>query len=69
MEIGANIPGKIVKVLVEVGDVVEDQQPVAVIEAMKMETNIIAKSAGKVEEILVKQDQQVKAGELIAVLK
>lgn len=69
MEIGANIPGKIVKVLVEVGDVVEDQQPVAVIEAMKMETNIIAKVAGKVEEILVKQDQQVKAGELIAVLK
>ena len=68
LEIGANIPGNIVRVLVSAGDTVEEKQPIAVIEAMKMETNIIAKTAGTVEEIFVKEGQQVKAGEMIALL-
>ncbi|MDD5922657.1 MAG: biotin/lipoyl-binding protein, partial [Eubacteriales bacterium] len=67
-EIGANIPGNIVKVLVKAGDAVEENQPVAVIEAMKMETNIISTVSGTVKEILVKEGQQVKSGELIAVI-
>ena len=69
MEIGANIPGNIVKLLVNVGDKVEEKQPVAVIEAMKMETNIIAKAAGEIDEICVKKGDQVKSGQLIAVIK
>ena len=69
MEIGANIPGNIVKVLVNEGDTVADQQPIAVIEAMKMETNIIARTSGEVEKIFIKKGQQVKAGQLIALLK
>ena len=69
MEIGANIPGTIVKILVHEGDEVKDQEPIAVIEAMKMETNIIAKTAGTVEKIFIKKGQQVKSGELIALLK
>lgn len=68
MEIGANIPGTIVKVLVKEGEKVTDKQPIAVIEAMKMETNIIATSDGVVKEIVASEGQQVKAGELIAVL-
>jgi F0F1-type ATP synthase membrane subunit b/b' len=36
--------------------------------AMKMETNILASMKGKVEKINVKDGQQVKAGELIAVI-
>lgn len=69
MEIGANIPGNIIKVLVNEGDKVEDHQPIAVIEAMKMETNIIATKGGHVDKIFVKEGQQVKAGEMIALLK
>lgn len=69
MEIGANIPGNIVKVLAKEGQLVKENEPIAVIEAMKMETNIIAKAEGVVSEILVKAGQQVKAGELIAVLE
>ncbi len=41
MEVGANIPGNIIRVLVKEGDTVEEKQPIAVIEAMKMETNIL----------------------------
>ncbi|MGI6721653.1 MAG: pyruvate carboxylase [Anaerovoracaceae bacterium] len=68
LEIGANIPGNIVKVLVREGDTVEEKQPIAVMEAMKMETNIIAPRAGRIEEIFIKGGQQVKAGELVAVM-
>lgn len=69
MEIGANIPGNIIKVLVKEGETVEANQPIAVIEAMKMETNILAAAAGTVERIYVSEGQQVKAGEMVAKLK
>lgn len=68
-EIGANIPGNIVKVLVQEGEEVEEKQPVAVIEAMKMETNILATMSGKVDKIYVKGGQAVKAGELVIKLE
>ena len=45
-EIGANIPGNILKVLISEGDEVEEKQPIAVIEAMKMETNIPGTAEG-----------------------
>lgn len=69
LEIGANIPGNIVKVLVHEGDHVDEGQPVAIVEAMKMETSIIAKAAGEVEKVFVKEGQQVDAGELVVLLK
>lgn len=69
MEIGANIPGNIIKVLVKEGETVEANQPIAVIEAMKMETNILATAGGAVERIYVSEGQQVKAGEMVAKLK
>jgi len=69
MEIGANIPGNIIKVLVKEGETVEAGKPIAVIEAMKMETNIIAVEGGIVDRIYVSEGQQVKAGEMVAKLK
>ncbi len=69
MEIGANIPGNIIKVLVKEGETVEANQPIAVIEAMKMETNILAGASGTIERIYVSEGQQVKAGEMVAKLK
>lgn len=65
-EIGANIPGTVVKVLVEEGDAVDQGQPIAIIEAMKMETNVIAIGHGKVEKIYVREGDSVKTGQLIA---
>jgi pyruvate carboxylase len=69
MEVGANIPGSIVKLLVSEGETVEEKQPIAVIEAMKMETNILATTGGVIDKIFVSQGQQVEAGELIARLR
>ncbi len=68
-EIGANIPGNVYKILVSQGDKIEAGQPIAVLEAMKMETNVLAPLAGTVAKIHVKEGQRVTAGELIAELE
>ena len=69
LEVGANIPGNIIKVLVSEGETVAEKQPIAIIEAMKMQTNILATASGVVEKIYVSEGQQVKAGEMVAKLK
>jgi len=56
-------------VLVEKGQHVGENQGLVIIEAMKMETKIVARTAGLVDEILVKPGQQVKAGELLLKLR
>lgn len=69
LEIGASIPGTVVKVLVNEGDEVKENQTLIVIEAMKMETNIKSPLSGIVELITVEKGQQVKTGELLIKLK
>ena len=68
-EIGASIPGNIVKVLVKEGDKVIKGQSLVVIEAMKMETVIIAPDPGIIDSVYVKEGQNVKTGELLARIK
>ena len=65
-EIGANIPGTVIKLLVAEGDSVKQGQPVAILEAMKMETNVLATQDGTVEKIYVKEGDSVKSSQLIA---
>ncbi|KOA18905.1 2-oxoglutarate carboxylase small subunit [Clostridium homopropionicum DSM 5847] len=69
LEVGASIPGTVLKVLVKEGDEVKENDSLIVIEAMKMETNITASASGTVESIIVKEGQQVKSGELLVKLK
>ena len=68
-EIGASIPGILVKFLVKEGDKVEANEPVAVLEAMKMETSVLSAVAGTVEKLYVKEGDQLDSGELIALIK
>jgi acetyl-CoA/propionyl-CoA carboxylase, biotin carboxylase, biotin carboxyl carrier protein len=61
--------GTIVKVLVEQGDEVEAGQAVCVLEAMKMENNIMAEKAGTVSEIKVKPGDTVGAGDVVVIIE
>ena len=65
----APIPGKVVKVHVEVDDEVEAGQPLVVLEAMKMENELTASQAGKVTAVHVEPGQTVDAGEALAELE
>lgn len=67
-EVRAPIAGKIVKILCEVGDEVAPGQAVAVLEAMKMENEIVAERGGKVSEIARAAGQSVETGERLLVL-
>lgn len=64
-DVGANIPGNIIKILVNKGERVKSGQSLAVIEAMKMETNIVAAIEGIIEEVYVSEGQPVKTEELL----
>lgn len=68
-EIGASIPGTVTKILVKEGDEVKAGQSLIVIEAMKMETQIVAAESGTVAQINVREAQQVKNGELLIKLE
>ncbi len=68
-EIPAPMPGTIIRVEVAEGDAVEADDVVAVIEAMKMETEIKAPKAGIVKEILVGAKEVVTAGQAILTIE
>jgi biotin carboxyl carrier protein len=64
----APMPGKILRILVAKGDRVKARQPIAVIEAMKMENELRALHDGTVGEVLVGEGQLVDAGMPVALL-
>ena len=64
----APMPGKVVRVLVQPGELVEARQAVIVIEAMKMENELRALRAGRVKEISVEVGMLVEAGRVLAVI-
>ena len=65
-QILAPMPGKIVRVLVQVGERVEAGQGLLVVEAMKMQNEIRSPKSGTVDRLLVKEGQPVNAGEVLA---
>jgi biotin carboxyl carrier protein len=64
----APMPGRIAKVLVAVGDEVKAGQGVIVVEAMKMENELRAKSAGVVAEIHAKAGDAIENGAKLVTL-
>ena len=68
-QVGASIPGMVSKLSVKKGDRVEVNQVIATIEAMKMETSVVARMAGTVEQVLIKEGSTVKAGELLMTIQ
>ena len=61
--------GKVVSVTVKVGDRVEENDQVAVLEAMKMEMPIVAPISGVVKEVCVSGGQEVEAEAAIAMIE
>jgi biotin carboxyl carrier protein len=65
----APMPGKVVRVLANVGDRVAARQPVVVVEAMKMENELRASHEGTVAEIHAREGMSVDAGALLIVIQ
>lgn len=69
LPIRAPIPGLVVRVLVEVGQTVSDEQPLVLLEAMKMENEIRAMRGGVVKQISCAPGQRVEQNAILIVLE
>lgn len=69
LQIGASIPGKVVNILVKEGEIVKENQPLIIIEAMKMETVMVSKADGVIDDIKVKQGEMVGDKQLLIIMK
>ncbi len=67
--INAPMQGTIVKVLVEVGDVIDAGQALLVLEAMKMENQISSESGGTVAEVRVTSGASVSTGDVLVIIE
>jgi len=65
----APMPGKIVSIMVSVGDTVAENQTLAIVEAMKMENPVQAKAAGTVKAIDCAEGDQVDTEEVLIELE
>jgi biotin carboxyl carrier protein len=65
----APMPGKVVRVLVAVGDEVEAGQGIVVVEAMKMQNEMKAPRRGRVTSISAKENDSVVAGTVLAIIE
>ena len=61
----APMPGKVIRLLVKSGDLVEVGQPLLVVEAMKMQNEVRSPKSGTVEGLAVSPGQAVSAGDTL----
>lgn len=65
----APIPGLVVKILVTEGDSVEEEQPLVILEAMKMENELRAIRGGRVTQVKVVAGQRVEQNALLLLME
>lgn len=69
LEVKAQMPGKVVKVLVKKGDAVENGQGLIVIEAMKMQNEMKSRKTGTITRVHAHEGATVAAGEILMVVE
>ena len=69
VEIEAQITGSVWKIEKAVGDKVEEEDVILIIESMKMEIPVEAPSAGRISEIRTAEGESVEEGDVLVVLE
>ncbi|MBI2602813.1 MAG: biotin/lipoyl-binding protein [Deltaproteobacteria bacterium] len=62
----APVPGKVVRINVRAGEVVQAHQSLFVLDSMKMEFNVTSLGTGTLKEVMVKEGEQVASGQVLA---
>lgn len=66
VDVKTEITGNVWKVLLKPGDTVEEDEPIVILESMKMEIPVVAPEAGTIAEILVQPEQTISEGSVVA---
>ena len=61
--------GKVLQVVVQPGDTVEEDDTIIVMEAMKMEINVVAPVGGRVAEIRVAPGEAIETDQVVATIE
>jgi acetyl-CoA carboxylase biotin carboxyl carrier protein len=68
-EVRAELVGNLWKIVTEVGQQVEEDDTLMILESMKMEIPVTAPVSGRIKEIRVKEGEVVQEGQVVAVLE
>ena len=68
-EIQSEVTGTVWKIETKVGDAIAEGDTLMILESMKMEIPVISTEAGKLVEILVKEEEPVAEGQAVAVIE
>jgi len=68
-EVTVPMVGKIVSVEVNAGDSINENDPIVILEAMKMEMPVPSPSSGTIKEVLVNAGDEVEAEKVIAIIE
>ena len=69
IDVESEITGKVWKIETKVGDQVEEDDPIMILESMKMEIPVLAPAAGTIKEIRVAEGDSVEEGDVVALLE
>jgi acetyl-CoA carboxylase biotin carboxyl carrier protein len=69
IRVESEIPGKVVSIEARPGDSVAEDDPILILESMKMEIPVSSPAAGRIVEILVEEGDTIAEGDAVAVLE
>lgn len=69
IKVKSEISGKVWQIEAEVGQKLEEEDPIVILESMKMEIPVMAPAAGTLKEILVAEGDSVAEDQVVAVME
>lgn len=69
VDVASEITGKVWKIETKPGDALEEDDPILILESMKMEIPVVAPVDGKLVEILVEEEESVSEGQVVAIME
>ncbi|GAB2910824.1 acyl-CoA carboxylase biotin carboxyl carrier protein subunit [Paralcaligenes ginsengisoli] len=67
-EILSEVSGKVWKIETQEGAAIGEEEPVMIIDSMKMEIPILTTESGRIAQLLVKEDDPVTEGQVVAII-
>jgi acetyl-CoA carboxylase biotin carboxyl carrier protein len=65
----ADITGTVWKIVAQVGQALDEEEPILIMESMKMEIPVTAPLKGRLKQLLVAEAEEVSEGQIVAIIE